>query len=106
MDQPERACSEVMTPAEHALFWRRVSEARRQGRDIFEYMDRHGNLVTAGQGAKIRSDALHQAADRLEKATVKDILARYGSHSNNALDAQAGIVALLRDWAEQERRQG
>jgi hypothetical protein len=93
-----------MSPAEHRLFRRRVDEAWRLGRDLFEYLDYWGHLLTGAMAAKVRADALSEVADKLENLSVTDIVRRYGSTSNTALAAQAGMVALIRDLAAQEGR--
>lgn len=92
----------MMSPAEHRLLRRRAEQARRLGRDLFEYLDYWNHLFTGAMAAKTRSEALFGVADKLENMSITDIVRWYGSNSVTALAAQAGVVALIRDLAAKE----
>lgn len=91
-----------MTPAERDLFSRRAKEARRLGRNLWDHLDSRENLLTHRRYRRVRSETMYDLANDLENMSIKEILKRYGSNSSTALDAQRGIVALIRDLAWKE----
>lgn len=91
-----------MSKVERARFRRKVREARRRGLDLWEHLNYHHMLLTPQRYHQVRGDVLRELADDLEKASISEIIAWYGSGSNTALDAQRGIVALIRGRAQRE----
>lgn len=91
-----------MTPQERDLLSRRAAEARRLGRDLWSHLDSREHLLTVRRYRRVRSETMYDLAEQLENMSISEILKRYGSNSSTALDAQRGIVALLRDLAWKE----
>lgn len=91
-----------LLPSEHARLKRLAVQAKRMGRDLFEFLDSYDVLLTQWRWGKVRAEALYDIADLIEQAGAKEIIAWYGSKGDTPLDLQRGIVSMIRNHAKKE----
>lgn len=78
-----------------------AEQAKSQGKDLAEVLDRAGVLVTPKRLARIRAEAFREVAELLETSTPAQMIAPLRSFT--PLDLQNGLARRLRAMEENER---
>jgi len=89
-----------------AQFLAACRSSRRLARDLADYLNQVGLLLTPARRRDLLAKELRKVAAELENANPTFIVEHYGSHGHTALDMQRAVVAWLRiraDKTEEER---
>ena len=85
----------VMARAE---FWRLAEQAKTQGKDLAEVLDRQGFLLTPSRLKKIQADTIDDVAELLETTSPMQYTTK-----NTPEDFRRALASYLRDMAKEAR---
>lgn len=96
---------EALDPDTHASFTRAINRARREDRDVAEYLHSYGLIATPQWRDQIRANTARDIADHISRLSLSEITDTYLAGAWTADSIIRGIIRRLAD-VEAEARKG